>query len=105
MLSFLHYTPICAGSGEAAIDIFDRRKDQIDLVILDLILSDVNGGEVFDRIREIDPDATVLLASGYSLDGEAAGILERGCDDFIQKPFNIEQLSLKVESLLRHRKG
>ena len=104
MLTLLHYTPICAGSGEAAIDIFDRRKDDIDLVVLDLILSDLNGGEVFDRIRAIDPDASVLLASGYSLEGEAAGILERGCDDFIQKPFTIEQLSLKVESVLRRKK-
>jgi signal transduction histidine kinase/CheY-like chemotaxis protein len=104
MLSLLHYTPICAGSGEAAIDIFDRRKDDIDLVVLDLILTDLNGGEVFDRIRAIDPDASVLLASGYSLEGEAAGILERGCDDFIQKPFTIEQLSLKVESVLRRKK-
>jgi len=101
MLSLLNYTPICVASGGAAIDIFDRRKDEIDLVVLDLILTDINGGEVFDRIRAIDPDVRVLLASGYSLEGEAAGILERGCDDFIQKPFTIEQLSRKVESLLR----
>ena len=104
MLSLLHYTPICAGSGEAAIDIYDRRKDDIDLVVLDLILTDLDGGEVFDRIRAIDPDASVLLASGYSLEGEAAGILERGCDDFIQKPFTIEQFSLKVENVLRRKK-
>ncbi len=104
MLSFLHYTPICAGSGEAAIDIFHRKKDEIDLVILDLILTDLNGGEVFDRIRAIDPDANVLLASGYSIEGEAAGILERGCDDFIQKPFTIGQLSRKVESLLQRKR-
>ena len=101
MLSLLHYTPICVASGEAAIDIFNRRNDEIDLVLLDLILTDLNGGEVFDRIRAIDPKARVLLASGYSLDGEAAGILERGCDDFIQKPFTIEQLSHKIERLLR----
>ncbi len=101
MLSLLHYTPICVSAGEAAIDVFSRKKTEIDLVILDLILTDLNGGEVFDRIRAIDPTARVLLASGYSLDGEAAGILERGCDDFIQKPFTMEQLSRKLEGLLR----
>jgi len=101
MLSLLDYTPICVASGEAAIDVFSRKKGEIDLVILDLILTDLNGGEVFDRIRAVDPTARVLLASGYSIEGEAAGILERGCDDFIQKPFTIEQLSQKLARLLR----
>ncbi len=100
MLTLLRYTPICVSAGEAAIDIFSRRRDDIDLVILDLILTDLNGGEVFDRLRAIDPDIRVLLASGYSLDGEAAGILERGCNGFIQKPFTIEQLSRKLDGLL-----
>jgi PAS domain S-box-containing protein len=101
MLSLLNYTPIRAGSGASAIEVFDRRHSEIDLVVLDLILADMAGGEVFDRLRAIDPSVQVLLASGYSLDGEAAGILERGCDDFIQKPFSVEQLSHKLEALLR----
>jgi CheY-like chemotaxis protein len=101
MLSMLQYTPICVSSGEAAVDIFRRRRSEIDLVVLDLVLNDLSGSEVFDRIRTIDPEARVLLASGYSLEGEAAGLLERGCNDFIQKPFTMEQLSLKLERLLR----
>jgi PAS domain S-box-containing protein len=100
MLTLLDYTPICAGSGEAAVDIFSRRRDEIDLVVLDLILNDLSGSEVFDRIRALDPSVRVLLASGYSLDGEAAGLLDRGCDDFIQKPFTMEQLSIKLGNLL-----
>jgi PAS domain S-box-containing protein len=100
MLKMLRYTPICVGSGAAAVDIFELRRSEIDLVILDLVLTDLSGSEVFDRIRAIDPDTRVLLASGYSLDGEAAGLLARGCDDFIQKPFTMEQLSLKIEELL-----
>jgi len=101
MLSMLNYTPICVSSGRAAIDIFERRKDEIALVVLDLILADLSGAEVFDAIRSIDSDARVLLSSGYSIDGEAAGLLERGCDDFIQKPFTMQQLSQKIEGLLR----
>lgn len=100
MLTSLRYTPILVSSGRAAIDIFADRRDEIDLVILDLILADISGGEVFDAIRAVDPDVRVLLASGYSVDGEAAGLLDRGCDDFIQKPFTMEQLSLKLERLL-----
>ncbi|MGD8440302.1 MAG: PAS domain S-box protein [Holophagae bacterium] len=100
MLSLLRYTPLAASSGDQAVEIFRRHRDEIDLVVLDLILTDMSGGEVFDRIRAIDPDIRVLLASGYSLDGEAAGILDRGCDDFIQKPFTVEQLSHKLKTLL-----
>ncbi|HSN56377.1 MAG TPA: response regulator, partial [Candidatus Sulfomarinibacteraceae bacterium] len=100
MLTLLDYAPICAGSGEAAVDIFSRRRDDIDLVVLDLILTDLSGAEVFARIRALDPSVRVLLASGYSLDGEAASMLERGCNDFIQKPFTMEQLSRKLEQLL-----
>ncbi|MEX1310378.1 MAG: ATP-binding protein, partial [Candidatus Sulfomarinibacteraceae bacterium] len=103
MLSLLNYTPICVGSGQAAIDIYARRNREIDLVILDLILTDMGGGEVFEAIRTIDPEARILLSSGYSLDGDAAGLLERGCDDFIQKPFTMEQLSRKIERILRNR--
>jgi len=101
MLTLLRYTPLAASTGEQAIDIFRRHRDDVDLVVLDLILTDMSGGEVFDRMRGIDPDIRVLLASGYSLDGEAAGILDRGCNDFIQKPFTVEQLSRKLENLLR----
>jgi PAS domain S-box-containing protein len=100
MLSHLRYTPICAASGRAALDIFGRRSADIDLVVLDLILTDLGGGEVYDQLKAIDPSVRVLLASGYSLDGEAAGILDRGCDDFIQKPFTMEELSVKLENLL-----
>lgn len=101
MLRMLNYTPISVASGEAAIDIYSRKKDEIDLVILDLILSDIGGAEVFDAIRAVDSRARVLLASGYSLDGDAARLMDRGCDDFIQKPFTMEQLSRKLEALLR----
>jgi len=62
-----------------------------------MILPDMNGGEVYDRLKEIDPHAKVLLASGYSIDGQASEILDRGCDGFIQKPFNISDLSKKIK--------
>ncbi|MEE4273470.1 MAG: ATP-binding protein [Thermoanaerobaculales bacterium] len=101
MLSMLNYTPICAAGGGEAIEIFRQRHDEIDLVVLDLILADLSGAKVFDAIREIESSARVLLSSGYSIDGEAAGLLERGCDDFIQKPFTIQQISRKLEILLR----
>ena len=60
----------------------------------------MGGGEVYERLKDIDPEVKVLLSSGYSIDGKATEILNRGCQGFIQKPFNIEKLSQKVKNIL-----
>ena len=64
-----------------------EKRNEIDLVILDMIMPGISGGETFDRLRAINPDVRVLLSSGYSINGEAKHIMERGCNGFIQKPF------------------
>jgi len=74
--------------------------DDIDIVILDMVMPGVGGGEAFDRLKEIDPSVRVLLASGFAVDGEAAQILERGCNGFIQKPFDMKELAEKVEEIM-----
>jgi DNA-binding NtrC family response regulator len=60
----------------------------------------ISGGEVYDKLKEINPQVKVLLSSGYSVDGQATEILKRGCNGFIQKPFNMEELSRKVNEIL-----
>jgi two-component system cell cycle sensor histidine kinase/response regulator CckA len=63
-------------------------------------MPDMGGGEAYDTLKRINPDIKVLLSSGYSLNGQAAEILRRGCDGFIQKPFNVTQLSQKLREIL-----
>jgi signal transduction histidine kinase/DNA-binding response OmpR family regulator len=99
----LGYRVKTAGSGPEALAIFQAEHAAIDLVVLDMIMPKMGGGEVFDRMREMDPDANVLLASGYSLEGKAEKIMARGCNGFIQKPFDISELSAKLRSLLDPR--
>ncbi len=100
MLSKLNYTVWKAEGGTEAVRLFEENHEKLDLVILDMIMPDMGGGEVYDRIKVIDPRVKVLLASGYNIDGKAAEILDRGCDDFIQKPFDMKELSAKVTELL-----
>lgn len=100
LLKKLGYNVIEAGSGKEAIRLFGEWCDKIDMVILDIIMPDIGGGEVYDRIKEIDPQVKVLLSSGYSIDGQATDILERGCNSFIQKPFNMAVLSNKIREVL-----
>jgi len=103
LLEELGYTVQSAMSGQEAIDIFKEDRNKIDLVIMDMIMPEMGGGETFDRLKEIDPDVKVLLSSGYSINGQATKILRRGCDGFIQKPFNMNQLAEKVQQILVRR--
>ncbi len=100
ILKELGYNVLLARSGQEAIDIYAQRMEEIDLVILDMIMPAMGGGETYDRLKELDPGVKVILSSGYSLNGQATGILERGCNGFIQKPFNVSELSKKIREIL-----
>ena len=105
MLEYMGYKVLKAEGGREAIEIFTRHKNQIDMVILDMIMPDMGGGETYDRLKEVSPDVKVLLSTGYSMEGEAVEIMKRGCNGFIQKPFDIEQLSISVRDILQERNG
>jgi CheY-like chemotaxis protein len=100
VLEKMGYTVIEARSGKEAIDILSKNKETIDLIILDMIMPHMGGGEAYDRIKEINPLVRVLLSSGYSIDGQATEIMKRGCDGFIQKPFKANELSEKLKEIL-----
>jgi CheY-like chemotaxis protein len=65
-----------------------------------MIMPGISGSDTFDRLREINPNAKILLLSGYSLTGKAQAIMDRGCNGFLQKPFKLEELSGKVRETL-----
>jgi PAS domain S-box-containing protein len=99
LLQKLGYKVLRAGSGKEAIEIYKNNKDKIDMVIVDMIMPEMSGGDTFDRLKEMSSGVKVLLSSGYSINGQATEILARGCDGFIQKPFNMEQLSRKLREV------
>ena len=103
MLEKLGYRVITAPDGLQAMAQVSATGIQIDLVILDLIMPGMDGGKTFDKIRATQPRLPVLLSSGYSINGMAADILQRGCNGFIQKPFKIHELSQKVRAILDAR--
>ena len=100
MLESMGYRVYVVGSGQEAIAVYMEKRNEIDLVILDMIMPGMSGGETFDRLREINSEVKVLLSSGYSLNGQAQIIMDRGCNGFLQKPFKMENLSLKVREML-----
>ena len=100
VLKKLGYEVLTARHGKEAVAVYQQNSQRIAIVILDLIMPEMGGGETYDRLKEIDPDVKVLLSSGYSLDGQATEILNRGCDGFIQKPFSLKDLSQKLRKII-----
>ncbi len=100
MLKKLGYRVTCALGGRQAVGVASANAADYDLVILDMIMPDLNGEKVFDILRKIRPSLPILLSSGYSLNGQAAKIMKKGCNGFIQKPFNLFDLSSIVRKIL-----
>jgi len=101
ILESLGYLVIEARSGKEAISIYKEQGKNIDLVILDMIMPGMSGGATFDVLKSMNPQVKVILASGYPENGMAKEILDRGVMGFLQKPFRIDDLSSKVQEVLK----
>jgi two-component system cell cycle sensor histidine kinase/response regulator CckA len=105
MLKAFGYGVLAARNGKEAIRLYNASKERIDMIILDIIMPEMGGGEAFNKIKEINPKAKVLLWSGYSPNDQVSEILERGCDGFIQKPFSPKELSQKIRQILDRKQS
>jgi len=105
MLSKIGYQVLTADGGESAIRLYQKNRGHVDMVILDMVMPDLGGGEVYLQLKQIDPEVRVMLSSGYSINGMATDILNQGCNGFIQKPFNLQELSFKIKTILDQKQG
>jgi CheY-like chemotaxis protein len=97
MLQKLGYSVLTASKGQEAIEIF--KKNKVAFVILDMRMPGMNGYEIYHQLKKIQPKIKILLASGYTGDQSEKGFISIGFDGFIQKPFNLKQLSEKIEDI------
>ena len=100
MLEELGYTVFPVRSGQQAIDLYNEIKTGFDLVALDMIMPEMNGKDTFDELKKINPKVRVLLVSGYSLNKAIQELMDSGCMGYIQKPFDIVQLSQRIREAL-----
>ena len=100
MLAKMGYRTLVAQGGQETIEVYRQHGDQIDLTILDMIMPDMNGQETYESLKKLNPAVKVLLSSGYSLNDQARKIMDLGCHGFIQKPFDVIQLSQKIREIL-----
>jgi len=101
LLEELGYSVYLAENGEQALEVFAAHRDEIALVVLDMIMPKMGGKEAFMRLRERAPGVKVLFCSGFSSDGIGDELLTLGASGFIQKPYNRGELSRTVAEALR----
>jgi len=100
MLTDLGYRVLAAQNSGEALAIYRDNLGKIDLVILDMIMPGKGGGEIFDKLKSMDPDVKVILSSGYSISGQATEIMGRGVKAFLQKPYRLVDMSQKIREVL-----
>ena len=105
LLESMGYQVLVAGNGKEAVEVFEKNQANIDMIILDTIMPEMGGNQTYEKLKEINPGIKVLLSSGYGINDQAVQILANDCDGFIQKPFNLEDLSKSTRAILDKDNG
>lgn len=98
------YHVLTAHDGVEAVDMFTRHKDEIAVVISDMGLPKLGGWEAFQKMREIRSNVNVILASGYFDINLKAEIIKAGAQDFVQKPYDPEEITQKIRDVISKSK-
>lgn len=105
ILNQLGYEALVAENGATGLELFKKERENIDLVLLDMIMPKMNGHECFQKMKEIDPEVKVILASGFSQEDDIEEMINKGLCGFIQKPYLVTDLSILLQNALRADKG
>jgi len=105
MLQTLGYRTVSIADGKGALEFYERHGSEVDLIILDVMMPGMSCLEVFRRLKEMNPDVKVLLASGYVEKSKVQQAKSEGVQDFIAKPFSVSELSSKISRLLKTTAG
>ncbi len=103
LLSSFGYTILTAVNGKEALEIYLTEKERISLVILDLIMPEMDGKQCLAKILDADPNARVLISSGYPTKGLSGDSDGSGPSGFVEKPYDANQLLKMVRDVLDKR--
>ena len=100
MLERMGFKTLKANSSQKAYQLYRDKKDNIDLVILDMIMPGDNGAVIYKKLKRINSGIRVLISSGFWKDINVRAILNDGQNSFIQKPFKFAEFNKKIDSIL-----
>jgi PAS domain S-box-containing protein len=96
LLKQIGYSVIVCSNAREGVEYFRRNADGIDLVLLDMIMPAMSGYDCFLELKKIQAEVTVLICSGYALNGDARKVLDAGACGYVQKPYDISTLARAV---------
>ncbi len=99
-LQKLGYSVLLAENGLDAVEIYAANPNQIDLVLLDMIMPKAGGHQTFYRLRELDPEANILLSSGFVSEAEVHDLLRQGAKGFLPKPHRLTDVTTEIRRVL-----
>jgi len=92
------YEVACAVNGQEALQIY--KNGRFDVILSDLVMRPVDGLELLGEVKKVDPDAIFIMITGYPSIESALEAVKKGAKDYITKPFNIDEIRLKMERVL-----
>jgi nitrogen-specific signal transduction histidine kinase/ActR/RegA family two-component response regulator len=100
LLTDVGYEVLTATDGENALELYRKEQKRIDLVILDLVIPGMGGKKCYEEILKIDPQAKILIVSGYSVNGPGQEAMEAGAKGFVGKPFDVSNMLTTIRNIL-----
>ena len=100
LMSDVGYKVLTATDGEGALQLYRKEQQRIDLVILDLVIPGMGGKKCYEEILKINPQAKILIVSGYSVNGPGKEAMEAGAKGFVGKPFDVSHMLKAVRDIL-----
>jgi DNA-binding response OmpR family regulator len=94
------YTVLTAANGKEALNLYEKERDRISLVILDLIMPEMGGKECLEALRRIDPNVKILITSGYPVNGPTREAIDSAARGFVGKPYNMNEIVRAVRDVL-----
>ncbi len=104
MLQRIGFNTLKANNSAEACQLYEDKKEHIDIVVLDMIMPDESGASTYKRLKKLNPDIRVLITSGLEKNGNVDEILNDGQNGFIQKPFKFEELTNNIDRMLSLKK-
>jgi PAS domain S-box-containing protein len=100
LLTRFGYNVLTASDGETALEIYRRKMNEIDLVVLDLIMPGMGGVRCLDKLLEENPGVKIVVASGYSVDDPTREAIDAGARGFVSKPYDIAEMHSILREVL-----
>ena len=99
-LSSLKYQVIPAADGQEALDIYEQRSEEIDLILSDIVMPEMDGRELYRKLKEKNPEVKIILMTGYPLGKGTQKLLDHRKVAWLQKPITTKTLARSIRGML-----